>query len=277
MKINFESSSVNKATSLSKIIILCDHASNYIPKTYKNLGLKLSDVNKHIGWDIGALKVAKKISKNINCSLIHSCFSRLLIDCNRSLKSQGAFVKKSEDITIPGNKNVSKKEKLLRAKKYYSPYHDQINKIIKKKLNDKIVPILVSIHSFTPIYFGKSRPWHIGLLQRKDQRLSSIFTKEIKKNKKIVLGINQPYKLDLAGDFTIPFFSFHIEARKPFGITPNPSIVRTKIILLINEVVLALVSTGEFFNDSSITSIHVRRSSKNTSVITCRGDFCSIA
>ena len=185
MKTNLEAFSVYKPTSLNKIIILCDHASNYIPKTYKNLGLKLSDVNKHIGWDIGALKVAKKISKNINCSLIHSCFSRLLIDCNRSLKSQGAFVKKSEDIVIPGNKNVSKKEKLLRAKKYYSPYHDQINKIIKKKLNDKIVPILVSIHSFTPIYFGKSRPWHIGLLQRNDQRLSSIFAKEIKKNKKL--------------------------------------------------------------------------------------------
>ena len=181
MKTNFKSFSVNKATSLSKIIILCDHASNRIPKKYNNLGLKRSDVNKHIGWDIGALKVAKKISKNINCSLIHSCFSRLLIDCNRHLKSSGAFIKKSEDIVIPGNKNVSKKEKLLRAKKYYFPYHDQINKVIERKLKDKIVPILVSIHSFTPIYLGESRPWHIGLLQRKDQRLSSIFSKEIKK------------------------------------------------------------------------------------------------
>ena len=134
MKTNFEAFSVYRPTSLSKIIILCDHASNHIPKKYKNLGLKLSNVNKHIGWDIGALKVAKKISKNINCPLIHSCFSRLLVDCNRSLKSQGAFVIKSEDIVIPGNKNVSKKEKLLRAKKYYFPYHDQINKIIKKKI-----------------------------------------------------------------------------------------------------------------------------------------------
>ncbi len=44
-------------------------------------------------------------------------------------------------------------------------------------------------------------------MQRNDQRLSSIFAKEIKKNKKIVLGINEPYKLDLTGDFTIPFFS----------------------------------------------------------------------
>lgn len=135
------------------------------------------------------------------------CFSRLLVDCNRSLKSHGAFIKKSENIEIPGNKNINKKEKLLRAKRYYFPYHNQIDKIIKKKLNDKIIPTLVSIHSFTPIYFGKSRPWHIGLLQRKDHRLSSIFAKEIKKNKKIVLGINEPYKLDLAGDFTVPNFS----------------------------------------------------------------------
>ena len=68
-----------------------------------------------------------------------------------------------------------------------------------------------------------------------------------------------------------------VECKKPFGIIPNPSIVRTKISLLINEVVLTLVSTGASFNDSSITSIHVRRSSKNTSVISCRGAFCSNA
>ena len=60
MKKNLDAFSVYKDTNLSKIILLCDHASNYIPKKYKNLGLKLSDVNKHIGWDIGALKVAKK-------------------------------------------------------------------------------------------------------------------------------------------------------------------------------------------------------------------------
>ena len=62
MKTNLEAFSVYKPTSLNKIIILCDHASNHIPKKYKNLGLKFSNVNKHIGWDIGALKVAKKIS-----------------------------------------------------------------------------------------------------------------------------------------------------------------------------------------------------------------------
>ena len=102
----------------NNFIILCDHASYNIPKKYNKLGLSNNDLKKHIGWDIGALKVAKKISKNINSTLIHSGYSRLLVDCNRSLKSKGAFLKKSEDIKIPGNINISRKEKILRSKRY---------------------------------------------------------------------------------------------------------------------------------------------------------------
>ena len=191
----------------SKIILLCDHASKIIPKKYKNLGLSQKNVNRHIGWDIGALKLAKKISKKINSTLIYSGYSRLLVDCNRSLKSKDAFIKKSEDTIIPGNIDINKNEKIVRAKKYYSPYHNVIKKIIEKQLKKDIIPIIVSIHSFTPKYLNKSRPWHIGLLQRRDKRLTSLFVNEIKRNGNLVLGINQPYKLNLQGDFTIPFFA----------------------------------------------------------------------
>jgi len=198
---------VLNSKKINNFIVLCDHASYNIPKKYNKLGLSNNDLKKHIGWDIGALKVAKKISKNINSTLIHSGYSRLLVDCNRSLKSKGAFLKKSEDIKIPGNINISQKEKILRSKRYYFPYHNQIQKFINQSLKSNVVPSLVAIHSFTPIYLGKPRKWHIGILQRSDQRLSSLFIKEIKKNRNIILGINQPYKLDLPGDFTIPFFS----------------------------------------------------------------------
>ena len=123
------------------------------------------------------------------------------------LNLKGAFLKKSENINISGNFNISRKEKILRSKRYYFPYHNQINKFIKDSVKKNIIPSLVSIHSFTPVYLGKARKWHIGILQRSDQRLSSLFIKEIKKYKKITLGINKPYKLDLSDDFTIPYFS----------------------------------------------------------------------
>ena len=207
MTILYQPYKVLNPKKTNNFIILCDHASYKIPKKYNKLGLSNCDLKKHIGWDIGALKVAKKISKNINNTLIYSGYSRLLIDCNRSLKSKGAFLTKSEDIKIPGNYNMSRKEKILRSKRYYFPYHNQIKKFINQSLKLGIVPSLVAIHSFTPVYRGKLRKWHVGILQRSDKRLSSLFIQDIKKNKKIILGINEPYKLDLPGDFTIPFFS----------------------------------------------------------------------
>jgi len=207
MMIHYKPYKIVNPKKSNNFIILCDHALYNIPKKYKKLGLSNNNLKKHIGWDIGALKVAKKISKNINSTLIYSGYSRLLIDCNRALKSKGAFLKKSENINIPGNFNISRKEKILRSKRYYFPYHNQIKKFIQDSLKNNIVPSLVSIHSFTPVYLGKARKWHIGILQRSDQRLSSLFIKEIRKYKKITLGINEPYKLDLSGDFTIPFFS----------------------------------------------------------------------
>lgn len=207
MNTHYQPYKVINSKKTNNFIILCDHASYNIPKKYNKLGLSDHNLKKHIGWDIGALKVAKKISKNINCTLIHSGYSRLLVDCNRSLKSKGAFLTKSEDIIIPGNIGISRKEKILRSKRYYFPYHNQIQKFINQSLKSNMVPSLVAIHSFTPVYLGKPRKWHIGILQRSDQRLSSLFIREIKKNKNIRLGINQPYKLNLAGDFTIPFFS----------------------------------------------------------------------
>ena len=71
--------------------------------------MNINDLKKHIGWDIGALKVAKKVVNKVNGTLIYSGYSRLLIDCNRSLKSKGAFIKKSENISIPGNNKITKK------------------------------------------------------------------------------------------------------------------------------------------------------------------------
>ena len=78
-----KSFTVYKNNKKSNLLILCDHASYYIPKKYKNLGVDIDDVKKHIGWDIGALKVAKKVVNKVNGTLIYSGYSRLLIDSNR--------------------------------------------------------------------------------------------------------------------------------------------------------------------------------------------------
>ena len=191
----------------SRVVLLCDHATNKIPKKLRNLGLRNKEINKHIGWDIGAALVAKRIALNLDSVLILSGYSRLIIDCNRPFGVPEAFIRKSENTLIPGNMNLSKKNKRERARKYCLPYRTKVEKIINKKIKKKIIPIIVAIHSFTPIYKGVSRPWHLGLLYRKDKRITSLILSKLKGNSLITVGVNQPYKLNLKGDFSIPYFA----------------------------------------------------------------------
>ena len=235
-----------KSNGTNRVIILCDHASNYIPPKYKNLGLENNQIQKHIGWDIGAANVAKKISKSLDATLIMSGYSRLLIDCNRPFGVPEAFIKKSENTIIPGNFNLTKKEKTYRAKKYCIPYRNKIENIIKFRMKKNIIPIIVSIHSFTPVYNGKSRPWHLGLLFRKEKRVFSLLIKELQKDKSIKTGINQPYKCNLKGDFSIPYFAelkglpcILLEIRQDL-INSKSGVIKwsKKIFKLINKIIL---------------------------------------
>ena len=198
---------VYRSNGKNRVILICDHASNYNPSKYKNLGLNKNQIQRHIAWDIGVEAVAKKLSKKLNATLIMSGYSRLLIDCNRPFGASEAFIKKSENTIIPGNLKLSKKEKKYRAKKFCIPYRNIISKIIKFRMKKNIIPIIVSLHSFTPIYKGSSRPWHLGLLYRREKRIFSLLNKELSKDKAIKIGINEPYKCNLKGDFSIPYFA----------------------------------------------------------------------
>ena len=162
------------------------------------------------------------------------------------LRRDKRFIKKSENTIIPGNFNLTKKEKTYRAKKYCIPYRNKIENIIKSRMKKKIIPIIISIHSFTPVYNGKSRPWHLGLLFRKEKRVFSLLIKELQKDKSIKTGINQPYKCNLKGDFSIPYFAemnglpcILLEIRQDL-INSKSGVIKwsKKILKLINKIIL---------------------------------------
>ena len=43
-----------------KVLIVCEHASKYIPPAFHQLGLTTAEAESHIAWDPGALAVAKE-------------------------------------------------------------------------------------------------------------------------------------------------------------------------------------------------------------------------
>jgi predicted N-formylglutamate amidohydrolase len=193
----------------SRVILTCDHASRRIPRSLGALGLELADLERHVAWDIGAAAVAHRLSKILDAPLVLCGYSRLVVDCNRPLDQAGAFVTQSEDVRITANEALATAAREARAEAIYWPYHDAINRIVGARTAGEATPVMVSVHSFTPVYHGVSRPWDIGVLHRWDRRLADLMMTELRGGE-LVVGDNQPYQVALDEDYTIPV---HAEAR----------------------------------------------------------------
>jgi len=178
-----------------KLLIVADHASNYIPEKYNNLGLEKKDVITHKAYDPGVKELAINLSNKLNSQLVLGQYSRLLIDCNRDEDDPTLISAISDRKIILGNKKITKQEKNYRINKMYRPYHEKI----KKKILENKINMIISLHSFNPIFKGKKRFLKYGILSNQDRRLSDLIISELKKNKNIV-GDNEPYKGSLIGD-----------------------------------------------------------------------------
>jgi predicted N-formylglutamate amidohydrolase len=194
----------------SRAILACDHASAYIPQRLGTLGLEAQDRKRHIAWDIGAAEVARRLSGHLNAPLIFTGYSRLVVDCNRPLTVADAFAERSEDTTIPGNIGITMAEKAERAAAFYWPYHDALHQLIESRLEGGAVPVLIGIHSFTPVYRRFSRPWHVGVHYRLDGRAATLALDALRRDPELTVGENEPYKVTLEGDYTVPV---HAERR----------------------------------------------------------------
>ncbi len=181
-----------KKSGKKHIIFICDHASNYIPKKFKNLGLSSDHLKSHISWDIGAKEFCVGIAKYLRQSCFLSNFSRLLIDPNRNLNSSELILENSCGIRVPGNIDLNLREKQKRLVDFHSNYHNSLGKFVKKKEKKYKELSLVAIHSFTKNYLEINRGVEIGLLWNKNMKMLLPIQKELTK-KKIFFGRNYPY------------------------------------------------------------------------------------
>ena len=168
---------VERPNSSSPYLFVCDHAGNRIPSRLGKLGLKDSDLVRHIAWDVGGRGLAEEFARRFDATLVQQVYSRLVIDCNRPPQAETSIPTISEDTAIPGNCDLTGQEVESRKSEIFDPYHDAIESIIDRRLARQQPTILLAIHSFTPVFHGDARPWHIGLLYNRDARLARLFLK----------------------------------------------------------------------------------------------------
>lgn len=198
-KATYKPYTLNKVEN-SNIILLCDHASQYIPSEYKDLGISEKLLNEHISYDIGAANLTAKISEIIRSNSLLSHFSRLLIDPNRGIDDPTLIMKFADQFIIPGNISLTSNQIEQRIESFYKPYHNQITSMINNLISKNEVPILISIHSFTRNFRSDIRPWEISVLWDTDDRISTPMLSILRRDNKYVIGDNEPYKGYLKGD-----------------------------------------------------------------------------
>ncbi|RAZ92008.1 N-formylglutamate amidohydrolase [Mesorhizobium hawassense] len=177
----------------SPFVFTCDHASNFLPAEFGTLGLPAEDLSRHIAWDPGALPVASRMAEALDAPLVETRVSRLVIDCNRPLDAPDLVPPVSEATVIPGNAGLSEKQRAARVDLSWRPFHDTIARIIDGRLARGQETRLVSVHSFTPVYKGKSRPWHIGIIHDDDRRLAAPLISALQRLAGVTVGVNEPY------------------------------------------------------------------------------------
>lgn len=159
---------VSNGQGRSEIVLVCEHASPDIPNGMNDLGLSSAARHSHVAWDPGALAVAEGMSHALDAVLVASTVSRLVYDCNRPPDAPDAIPTQSEAYSVPGNRNLSAEDKAARVASVYIKFRDTLRSEIVRR--DK--PIIVTLHSFTPVYNGKSRDVEIGILHDSDMRLA---------------------------------------------------------------------------------------------------------
>lgn len=196
--------SVIRPSGRSAYVLVCDHAANRLPRALGTLGLPPSERRRHIAWDLGAAEVARGLSAALDAVLIAQNYSRLAIDANRRPWVASSIVAVSERTAIPGNRHIAAAGRGARRRALFDPYHRRIAAELDARLGRGRPAILVAVHSFTPRFKGKARPWHVGLLYNRDRRLAGVLGDLLRREGDLVVGDNQPYAVSDATDYTLP-------------------------------------------------------------------------
>lgn len=182
------------ASATAPLLIICDHATNAVPPELVSLGLSSEALARHIGWDIGAAGVARRLARALGATAVLAGTSRLVIDPNRDPADATSIPKESDGVRVPANQNLTAREREDRIARYFRPYHDAIESEIARLRGGCAAPALFSVHSFTPDMAGEERPWHIGVLWNRDPRMAGPLIRMLRAHPDdLVVGDNKPY------------------------------------------------------------------------------------
>jgi predicted N-formylglutamate amidohydrolase len=195
---------VRNPGAASPFLLVGDHAGRDIPARLDGLGLPASALDLHIASDIGVAALGALLSDRLGATFIAQRYSRLVIDCNRDPGRPDAIAEISDRIAVPGNVALSASARAERVAAIFTPYHGRIAAEIEARRAAGQRPIVLALHSFTPVMGGAARPWRFGVLHMGGSPISDAMLAALRAALgPDLVGDNEPYRMD-ATDYTAP-------------------------------------------------------------------------
>ncbi len=174
------------------VLLLCDHATRFVPRTLNNLGLSEAELSRHVAWDIGIAEVTRHLASRLDAPAVLSHFSRLVIDPNRALDDPTLIPQLSDGVIVPGNRDLMETARQVRLSTFHQAYHQAIGLKLDAMAARGPAPAIVSMHSFTPVMKGLERPWEVCVLWNRDARLPVPLMARLRAQG-LTVGDNVPY------------------------------------------------------------------------------------
>ena len=179
------------------LLFVCEHAGHQVPAALDGLGIAEADLLDHIGWDIGAGAVTRRLAAIFGAPAVLATYSRLVIDANRPLALADSIPEVSDARPIPANIGLDAAGRKARQEACFWPFHRMVSSE-RRRLSEAALPgqplVLVFMHSFTPAMAdGTPRPWEVGILWDRDERLAAPLLHFLGKTLGEKIGDNEPY------------------------------------------------------------------------------------
>jgi predicted N-formylglutamate amidohydrolase len=183
------------------LLLVCDHASNHVPDDLARLGVPDHEFARHIAYDIGAAAVTRHLAALLGAPAILTRFSRLIIDPNRGRADPTLVMRLSDGAIVPGNARIDEAGKQERIRRFYAPFDAAIDAHVAAAEATGVPPAILTMHSFTPYWRTVARPWHVGILWDRDDRMSAPLIAGLRADPAgLTVGDNEPYGGGLPGD-----------------------------------------------------------------------------
>lgn len=193
---------IENAETETDLVIVCEHAGRRIPRALGTLGLPETRLARHYMWDIGALDLARALAARLEAPLLRQRYSRMVCDCNRRPDVASFIPSAGEGEDVPGNRELDAAARRDREEAVWRPFHRGVAAFLESR-GDRPTA-LVTVHSFTPVFFGEPRPWLAGVLYERDRRLAPATLAALREGHGDLVGDNQPYRMSRDDDYTVP-------------------------------------------------------------------------